>query len=273
MITESPPQAASDRVLVLLDASPGSLSALRAAAALARLVSQRLEAVFIEDVNLLHLAGLPFCREIGSYTASVRLLEREAIEREYRLLAQQLRLAVQKALAEEKIEGSFRVVRGGVRDAVLREASAATFVGVGRAGRFRTPRRRFGSTLQALLAEAGRPLVVGGTRQSELAEPLIVYFTGSDASHRALQLAIMLAERRSPALPIVVAAELVHARFAEHALQVLLAGREIKYSIAALPDPERLRALVRRSPGGTLILPSDAAEFLAEFDRTLLLVP
>ena len=56
------PQA--NRILVALDASPQSEAALRAAAELAALLEAELEGLFVEDINLLHLCGLPFGREI-----------------------------------------------------------------------------------------------------------------------------------------------------------------------------------------------------------------
>jgi hypothetical protein len=270
---ERPGQESGERVLVLLDASPGSLAALQAAGALARLLQQRLDALLIEDENLLHLAALPFSCEVGSYTASVRTLERASIEREYRLLAGQLRIAVQQVAAANEIEGSFRVVRGGVREAAVREAAAASFVGLGRAGRFRTPGRRLSSLLEVLLEQGDHPLVIGGNRPIELSPPLVVFYTGSDASRRALALAISMSERRVPSLPLVVAAELARVRAAEHAVQVMLAGRKIRYTVSSLPDPARLRELLRRSNEGTLLLPADAITVLTEIQRTLILVP
>ena len=211
MSDDSPQEASPGHIVVLLDASSGSLAALRAAVLLARLLERPLDALFIQDINLLHLAGLPFCREVGSYTASVRLLDQDTIQREFRLLEQQLRGLVQSVIAAAEIEGTFRSVREGVRPAALREAASASFVGLGRVGRLRTPGRRMGSTLETLLHQATTPLLVGGNVSSELSPPLIVLFTGSEASHRALALAIDLAERRTPALSIVVAAEMVRA--------------------------------------------------------------
>ena len=57
-------EAASRRILVAIDTSPHGSAALEAAARLATELRAELEGLFIEDINLLRLAGLPFAREI-----------------------------------------------------------------------------------------------------------------------------------------------------------------------------------------------------------------
>ena len=52
------------RILVALDASTDSLAALDAAAKLAQCLQAELVGLFVEDVNLLYMAGLPFTREL-----------------------------------------------------------------------------------------------------------------------------------------------------------------------------------------------------------------
>ncbi len=280
-----------DRILVLLDASPGSLAALRTAATLAELLRQRLEALFVEDINLLYLAGLPFTREVGSYTAALRALDAQSVEREYRLRAQQLRHAVEMEAAAHRLEWEFRVVRGGVREQAVQAAKAATFVGMGRVGRYRLAGQKLGSTAQALLELCPRPLVVGGWHvpppppsaaerdRPDAQEPqaprptLVVSYTGSDAARRALALALALAERRAPPLVVAVAAEMVRAHSAERALQEALGGRSIPSGVAALPERARLRDFVQRTPHAILLLPADAASSLADFDTTVIVVP
>jgi len=66
------PVQETPRILVALDASRNSLTALKAAAEVASLMHADLQAVFVEDVNLLRLAGLPFVHEIGLYSATRR---------------------------------------------------------------------------------------------------------------------------------------------------------------------------------------------------------
>ena len=70
------------RILVALDASPHSLAALEAAAELAASLRAELIGLFVEDANLLRVAGFPFAREFGAYTAQAREIDAEHVARE-----------------------------------------------------------------------------------------------------------------------------------------------------------------------------------------------
>ena len=76
-----------ERIVVALDASPHSLAALRAAAQLAATIQAELYGLFVEDSDLLRLCDLPFCQEIGSFSATVRRLDSRSVERTLRVRA------------------------------------------------------------------------------------------------------------------------------------------------------------------------------------------
>ena len=57
----------SERIVVALDASPNSVAALRAGAELASLLGVDLEGLFVEDIDLVRLCGLPYRQEVGSF--------------------------------------------------------------------------------------------------------------------------------------------------------------------------------------------------------------
>ena len=63
------------RILVALDASRHSLAALEAAAELAARLKAELVGLFVEDIDLLRLAGLPFAREIRYPSAIIQQLD------------------------------------------------------------------------------------------------------------------------------------------------------------------------------------------------------
>ena len=62
------------RILVAVDASTHSLAALEAASVLAEVLNAELVGIFVEDINLLRLAGLPFAREVRYQSALDRPL-------------------------------------------------------------------------------------------------------------------------------------------------------------------------------------------------------
>ena len=53
------------RILVALDGSAHVLAALQAASEMAARMKSELVGLFVEDINLVRLAGLPFPRELG----------------------------------------------------------------------------------------------------------------------------------------------------------------------------------------------------------------
>lgn len=78
------------RLLVAVEASPRSRAMLEQAAALARAIEAELAGLFVEDVNLLRLCGLPG-HEIALSSGMARRLEQATMERELRAQAEELR--------------------------------------------------------------------------------------------------------------------------------------------------------------------------------------
>jgi len=79
-------ELAVKRILIALDPSRRGQSALQAAAHLAVGTGAELAGLFVEDINLLRLAGLPFAREMGMLAGS-RALGLPDVERALRVEA------------------------------------------------------------------------------------------------------------------------------------------------------------------------------------------
>ena len=63
--------------MVAIDSSADATSALEAAAALAGRLDAILEGIFVQDINLVHLAALPVGREIEFPTGRGEILQRK----------------------------------------------------------------------------------------------------------------------------------------------------------------------------------------------------
>ena len=189
------------RILVALDASTHSLAALATAVELAAAMEAELEGLFVEDVNLLRIAGLPFAREVR-HTASLEALDSPRMERALRAQAAQAREALAAAAGRAQVHWSFRVVRGQVAQEVLEAASQADLVTLGKQGRSRSPGARLGST--ALRVASGAPgallLVEYGVPGGQ---PVLFLYDGSEGAQHALQAAARLA-KASGARPVVL---------------------------------------------------------------------
>ena len=86
-----PATGARRRILVGLDSSPASLAALHAALRLAVELDAEIDALYVEDANMLRFAGLPFTRIIDAWSAGPREVEPPDVERALRLQAQRVR--------------------------------------------------------------------------------------------------------------------------------------------------------------------------------------
>jgi hypothetical protein len=87
--------------------------------------------LFVEDVDLIHFAGLPFASEVGYVSAARRTLDVNAMERSLRALAREAHDALRAAAVERSARWSFRVTRGSAPAELLAAAQDADLVILG----------------------------------------------------------------------------------------------------------------------------------------------
>jgi nucleotide-binding universal stress UspA family protein len=192
------------RILVALDGSPESRAALAAAARLAVSTGAGLAGLFVEDVELLRLAGLPFAREAGLSSGVFRRLAVSDIELRFRVSAERAREALREVAEGSGLVSSFRVTRGRVVPEILRAASEADVVAAGKRSAPGPAGRRLGGTLRSLIASVPGPILVGGLHVVS-AGPLVVVSGATTFPEEALVFASLLA--RAFGAPEVVVAE------------------------------------------------------------------
>lgn len=182
------------RILVALDASVQSGTALGIAAALAARCNAELCALFIEDVNLIHLAEYPFAMEVDSMSGVERKLDKMTMARSLEDRLAQARQLLSQVTQSARVQATLRVVRGHY---VAEAFSAATEIDVlflGR-GHFRP---------QRISGQRGlRP----GAELSAARTPIWLLFDGSEASLRALRVANDLVPTDGRKVRIAVQAE------------------------------------------------------------------
>jgi len=141
------------RILVALDASRHSVAALQVAADLASHLEAELVGLFVEDINLLRLAELPFAREVGSYSGTRRRLNTRQVERQLKVQAERARRALEAYADRASVRWSFEVTRGVVAPCVLAAASDADLVILGRASHGARTTGGLGSTARRVLVK------------------------------------------------------------------------------------------------------------------------
>jgi nucleotide-binding universal stress UspA family protein len=100
-----------ERIVVPLDAVSENATAVGTAARLAAHWKAHLHGVFVEDEDLLNLAGLPFARQVTLHSGAQPLTAKE-VEGYFRVAADTARRALAAAAARHRVKSSFEVVRG-----------------------------------------------------------------------------------------------------------------------------------------------------------------
>jgi nucleotide-binding universal stress UspA family protein len=180
------------RILVALDASARSRCALESALSLAGQVQAEIEALFVEDINLLRLAQMPFAREVEYPSGSGRQIDPASMERMMKARASEARRSLEEAAQKAHVSCSFRVVRGGIVTELLAAALEADLLVLGRTSG-ELIRRRLGSTARGVMARAGKSLLVVQP-DAVPGAPVVVVYGEDEAADRALTAAAHLAQ-------------------------------------------------------------------------------
>jgi nucleotide-binding universal stress UspA family protein len=182
-MAEPEPDLGISRILLALDASARGLAAVRAAAELAASLRAEIEALFVEDINLLRLAELPFAREVGLLSASGRPLGFAELELALRVQAAGIQRLLDEAARRQNLNFRFNVTRGRVLPEVMSKVGEVDLVVLGKAGR--APAARIGSP-------------------EHPARPVVAVFDGAERGYRALEAALRVAAGIGRGLTLLV---------------------------------------------------------------------
>ncbi len=261
-----------NRILVAVDTSACGRAALEAAARLAAELNAELVALFVEDANLLRLAGLPFACELLAGGPVAKRIDSRGMERALKAEAEQIRRAIATAATPLRVRWSLRVARGRVDSEVLAAAEEADLLVMGTAGRALGRRATVGSTARALAERSSRSVLFLAPGHT-VGRPVVTLFHGSGTSLRALDLAAAFAREDHQNLLV-----LLPPANPESALRLggqaseRLARRGLRPRIIELPslDPHILVQAVQAHGGRLLVLAADAAPCRPESLESLL---
>lgn len=279
MSDEAPERPTSiRRIVVALDASRSSLAALEAAADLAAAVDAELAGLFVEDENLVRLAGLHVAREFDRISDRPRSMDTGELKRHMARQAEQVRRALSQQAERRRVVWSFRTVRGHVTREVRSAASSADLLVLGSRGR--SPGSTIGSTARELLREMPTLLLVAPPTGQHRGS-VDVLFDGTEIGERALALASDLALSRDRPLRVLIAPDGESEKRKEHAKAVLgeLAGLAMYEALdmrGLHAAPEHLRArgcgLLVLSRGALHALGERATKWISDLQCPLLVV-
>jgi hypothetical protein len=177
-VTETANPSAIKSILVALDDACSDLETMEVAVHLAADLHAELQGLYIEDIDLLRMAALPFTQEITTTSGMAREIDAQSMERAMHNKAEHARQVLERTAASVQIRWSFAVSRGRRTPRALLATSQADLV-------------LFGSRSHAPLV---RPPL--GVRTRSATRPVVVMVDATSASLRVLETAAMVGERQ-----------------------------------------------------------------------------
>jgi hypothetical protein len=117
--------------MLAADVGSYSISTVNLAVEMAAAANIQLRCLFIEDVDLMRITGLPCTREITLTSARERPTSTVQMQRSLRSVARQFRKTLQHEAQALQIAWSFDTVRGRVRDISLKPEADVTYTILG----------------------------------------------------------------------------------------------------------------------------------------------
>jgi len=269
-------------IAVGIDCSPHSMASLKTAAELAARMHAELLGIFVEDINLLRMAELPFSQEIRIYSPKPENLDTAELERLLRMQAKQAEASLQREAQLFRVHHSFRVRRGMVPKEVIAAALGADLLVLGRSGRSPTCRKGLGSTARTALSGSAKNVLLMRTGFSTEDESVLVLYDDSEPSKSAIAIAIDLL-RPGNTLHILMLPQLEgDDKAMAHELSMLIPQDMLRveyHTLPAITDSRILARYIRMADSGLLVLgdrmnlPSETIyNLIDEIDYPVLLV-
>jgi nucleotide-binding universal stress UspA family protein len=267
------------RILVALDASPASLAALDFATELAERHQAELLGIYVEDINLLRSAEIPFTREIGQFSGTSHYIDSRLIERELQAQARHVERLLATIARKANLRWSFRKARGVIHGELLEAAQGTDLIIMGKTGW--SGRRQLGSTARYVAVQSTiQSLIL--LRKVRPGTPIMVAYDGSTASQKALIAAQLISSKDIPLIVLLIAenpeqSQVLEAEVNDRTGQYDL---QVEFRHAADFEGERISQMAMINGCDVVVMPVESQSFdtdalidiLNEADCAVLLV-
>lgn len=243
-------------IAVALDCSAHSRASLAAAAEMASRLQAELIGIFVEDMNLLRMAELPFIEEIRRYSSTTGKFDTKQLERLLRIQANEARDLLTRTAEKFTVHHTFRVLRGMVPAELMSAAPEADLLVLGRSGRSPSGHKGLGSTARTALFEGKQTILLMRPGFNAAAGPLLVLYDGSEGSKQALLTALGIAGPESTLQILITEPRSDAAEWCrqEAALMIANGGMEAQYHQIPTTSGHQLAHFIRMIDSGLLVL-------------------
>jgi nucleotide-binding universal stress UspA family protein len=231
------PASSITRILVALDADPLGSGILEVAARFAVQLQGELSGLFVQDMNLLRLTGLPFAQRSGLWSRG-RPVTFQSLQRDMEATAETMRAALGQLATQEQLPWSFEVVQGSLTRVLLETSQQADVLLIVR------------QTMAVYAPNQPVPPVRPSGRST------VVLFEDSASSARVLRAALQLHADQPERITILLAADRERLpALRKHVAEICGANSR---RVSVLPDaiayPEQLCATVHRLVPGLVLM-------------------
>ena len=240
------------RILLAVDPSEDGGSAVRTAIDLGVVLNAEIEALFVEDIDLLRTAGLPFTRELQSFSAAPRAVRVGTMEQGLRREAQRMRHLLAQHADTANIAWSFSVARGAAVTELLGRSAGYDLLVVSRLGAAVAATDTLEPLLQSLIA-ASRCAVLIARGALDPLQPVVAIYEGGERGAKLLDLTLRLAEHNRQAAVVVLPVQHRASLEPEVLERFAAAGTPVALRAVDIENPAVIQRLMR-VPGGRLWL-------------------
>ena len=151
MIAQSKTRDHADRVVVTVDLNSYFSSTIELAISLAKANRSGLHGLFIEDQDLLHIADLPFVREVSLVSAGTRVLDSQNMLNHFRIRSEIFRQSLGQYAEQSRLPWSYSTARGRKINMTMESSARAEFLIIGQSGKMVTPESVADNTSKRIL--------------------------------------------------------------------------------------------------------------------------
>lgn len=248
------------RILIAIDASPASQAALNLAADLAKRYQAELIGIYVEDINLLRSADIPFTEEVGTFSGASRQIDSSHIERELKAQGKRVEQLLSSIAEKANLRWTFRSTRGLIPSELLAAASESDLIILGKSGW--SGRKRIGSTAREVAVQSPiQSLIL--LQKVRPGTPVMVLYDGSKASKNALAAARKIIHPDSSLTVLLNTKSREAARKLQDEVQASIKGEQQKISFRWSADIQgsRISQLALISDCDVVVLPAQTEHF------------
>jgi hypothetical protein len=268
-MTDGQPQFPVHRIVIALESICDHVKALEIATEMAARIKAELHGIFMEDVNLLSAAHLPFVHQVNLHSAAAHSFEPTDIEAEFRALATRARTCLQGLANRAGVPWSFEIHRGD-RSSLVSATRRTDLLVVETATRPFARYMKLPTDWSEVSLRSERACLLLSASASRQRGILVVH-DGTDAGERAMAAGLAL-DGAGGALAIVAPTAVPENADAQRRLHV--AGIEADlHRIERLNSTELMRVMTRANCDLAILPASLAIEYRSALQELLAAPP